>query len=420
MQPARPYRPKVSRETRLLLTAAALALAVLWLLARIRFQGLPDTPNPIPAVLSQLASTPPYDALAGQIAQIQSRLQPSLLLVEGPVAEARGVAVKLRDALVVTFLPPGTAAAARRDTTVLAHDPASGLAVASSMTANAMPLPLPWTPRRLQQPRYFLATRAAAADVSLYPVFVGSLTPIDTPLWPAQVWAVPAGTPLVPGALLFTTDAELAGLVVDDGGGAVVVPIALVLAEAERMLSVPPGSGGSIAVEVQALTPALAGATGAQRGVVVTAAGAPGDDGVRVADVIEAVDGVPISTLQQWQVRVARLSPGDTLALSVRRAGDLRDVMLVASAPVTAPSTPQLGLGLRSVPRVGVEVVRVDAGSAAARAGVAVGDVITMAAGTAMPSPVQVQRAFEALAAGQRLVIAVTRGHTHMVSVLER
>ncbi|MGE0865827.1 MAG: PDZ domain-containing protein [Vicinamibacterales bacterium] len=410
----------MSRETRLLLTAAALALAVLWLLARIRFQGLPDTPNPIPAVLSQLASTPPYDALAGQIAQIQSRLQPSLLLVDGPVAEARAVAVKLRDDLIVTRLPPGTAAAARRDATVLAHDAASGLAVASSMTANAMPLPLPWTPRRLQQPRYFLATRVSPTGVSLYPVFIAALTPIDTPLWPAQVWAVPAGTELAPGALLFSTDAELAGVVVADGSGVVVAPIALVLAEAERMLSVPPGSGGTPAVEVQALTPAVASVTGAQRGVVVTAAGEQGADGIHVGDVIEAIDGVPITTLHQWRVRVARLSPGDSLALRVRRAGDLRDVTLVAAAPVNPAATPQLGLGLRAVPRVGVEVARVDAGSAAHRSGLMAGDVITLVGNTTAPSPPQVQRAFDAMEDGQRLLIAVTRGNAHMVMVLER
>ena len=95
MPPARPYRPKVSRETRLLLTAAAVAIAVLWLLARVRFQGLPDAPNPIPAVFSQLASPPRYDDLAGQVAQIQSRLQPSLLGLNPPAPTPPSVAIKV-------------------------------------------------------------------------------------------------------------------------------------------------------------------------------------------------------------------------------------------------------------------------------------------------------------------------------------
>lgn len=421
MPPARPYRPKVSRETRLLLTAAALAIAVLWLLARIRFQGLPVTPNPIPAVLSQLAGPPRYDDLAGQLAQIQSRLQPSLHVLNAPVPALRSVAIKLRDDLVVTRVLPGAGAPAWRDATVLAYDPASGLAVASSMTAAAMSLPLPWTPRRLQQPRYFYATRLAPPGVSLYPVFVGSLTPIDTPLWAGQVWMVPAGTSLEPGALLYSTDAELAGLVMARDDGAVVVPIALVLAEAERLLSVPPGSGGTVGLDVQPLTPPLAALTGAPLGVVVTAvaAGGPGAEGVRVGDVIEAVDGRTLATIEHWRVRVARLAPGDSLAIRVRRDGEPREVSLVAAAPPNPPVSPLLGLTLRAVTG-GAEAVRVDRGSVADRASLAAGDVITQIADVPAPSPAQVLRAFNATKQGQRLLIAITRGEAHFVTALER
>ncbi len=41
MEPSTPYRPRVSRETRLLLTAGVLAIAALWFLARLRFQESP-------------------------------------------------------------------------------------------------------------------------------------------------------------------------------------------------------------------------------------------------------------------------------------------------------------------------------------------------------------------------------------------
>ncbi|MDP2319854.1 MAG: PDZ domain-containing protein [Acidobacteriota bacterium] len=423
MQPARPYRPKVSRETRLLLTAAAVAIAVLWLLARVRFQGLPDAPNPIPAVFSQLASPPRYDDLAGQLAQIQSRVQPSLLVIDAPAPApaSRSVAIKLRDDFVVSHLAPIAPVGPRKDVTVLAHDPASGLAVASSMAAASMSLPLPWTPRRLQQPRYFFATGVNAAGVSLYPVFVGSLTSIATPLWPDPVWAAPPGTPLVPGALLFTTDAELAGLVVALDGEAMIVPIALVLAEAERLLSVPPGAGGMVGVEVQALTPTIAAMTNANTGVVVTAvdAAGPGDGQLRVGDVIESAGGVALPTLQHWRVRVARLSAGETLALRVRRGGELHEVALVA-APSHTLESPLLGLALRASPPAGAEVVRVDRGSVADRAGLAVGDVITLIADVQAPSPAQVARVFNLTNEGQRVLIAVTRGDAHFVAALAR
>ena len=76
MDPNRSYRPRVSRETRLLLTTALVAVAALWVLARIRFPDLPATPNPVPPLLSQLATTPTFDGLAFEVSQLQVRLEP--------------------------------------------------------------------------------------------------------------------------------------------------------------------------------------------------------------------------------------------------------------------------------------------------------------------------------------------------------
>jgi len=423
MQPARPYRPKVSRETRLLLTAAAVAIAVLWLLARMRFQELPASRGPIPAVFSQLASPSRFDDLAGHLVQIQARLQPSLVVLDSADTARRSVAIKLRDDLVVAHLPVGTGTAPWTGTTLLAADAASGLAVASSMTAAAAPLPLPWSPPiRLQWPRYFFATRLAATGVSLHPVYVGSISPIETPLWPGQVWTVPPGTGLVPGSWLFSTDAELVGLVIAGDPEAVIVPSGLLLAEAERMLSTPPGSGGVIGLDVQALTPSIAAITGAASGVVVTAVDTAGPAAplVRIGDVIEAADGQALPTLQYWRTRMARLAPGDTVALRLRRAGAVLDVTVVAAAPpAPTPGSPLLGLTLRSLPRIGAQVTRIDRGSAAERAALAEGDVITLISDVQAPTPAQVLRAFNT-AAGQPIMIAVTRGATHFVSVLER
>ena len=111
METGSAYRPRVSRETRLLLTAGVLAVAALWLLARIRFPERPVTPNPVPAVLSQLASGPKYDDLAAEIAQLQARVQPSLLAFDvpsavlgSPQASHRTAAIRLRDDLAVMFV----------------------------------------------------------------------------------------------------------------------------------------------------------------------------------------------------------------------------------------------------------------------------------------------------------------------------
>jgi len=416
MPPDRPYHPKVSRETRLLLTAALVAIAVLWLLARIRFQGMPATPNPIPAVLSQITSSARYDDLAGQLNQLRLRLQPALIGLD-----VSAVAIRLRDDLIVTLVPPGTSPATPFAATVLAADPASGLVVARLAAAASMPQVPPWTPRRLDQPRYLLATEASPAGVSLRPVFVGSLHAIDSALFTAHVWRVPAQTELTPGTLLFTTDAELVGLAIADRGVSVVVPIAAVLAEADRLLTLPSASRGTLGIDVQAMSPAIAAATGAQHGVVVTfvAGDGPAANLVVTGDVIEAVNGRAVTTLQHWSVRIARLSAGETLALGVRHRGELRDIGLVAAAVSNSPDSVPLGLTLRVARgRIGAEVVRIERASAADRAGLEPGDVITLVADVPAPTPAQVMRALATADRSGPVLIAVTRGDRHLVTTV--
>ena len=80
------YRPRVSRETRLLLTAGLLALAALWLLARARFRDLPATPNPIPAVLTQLTNGLRVRQSCDADCTHRSQLDASLLALDAPPA----------------------------------------------------------------------------------------------------------------------------------------------------------------------------------------------------------------------------------------------------------------------------------------------------------------------------------------------
>jgi hypothetical protein len=429
METSRPYRPRVSRETRLLLTAGVMAVAALWLLARIRFPERPVTPNPVPSVLSQLASGPKYDDLAGEIAQLHARLQPSLLALDAPSTvlgslqtSPRTTAIRLRDDLAVTLVPSGSNREQWNDVTILVRDAASGLAVVHVPIAVPTSPPVPWTPRQPQQPRYFVASDVSPEGVSLRPVFVGSLNPVDSPLWSEPVWAVPGRTDLAPGSFLFTSSAELAGLVTAHGGALAIVPGGTVLAEAERLLATPPGPAGAIGIEVQNLTPPVASVTGAPAGVVVTwvDADGAGREQLMTGDVIEAVDGRMLATRQHWDVRVARLSVGETLSLRVRRRGEIREVALVANAPAAQPASRSLGLTLRARPKIGAEVVRIERGSAADRAGLALGDVITLVVDVSAPTPAQVMRSYTSAAQGERVMVAVTRGDAHFVTTLER
>ncbi len=433
METGSSYRPRVSRETRSLLAAGVLAVAALWLLARLRFPERPVTPNPVPSVLGQLASGPKYDDLAGEVAQLQARVQPSLLSLDQAAAQlaaGAGVpaatALRLRDDLAVTWTRPGPDPVLN-GVTVLGRDAASGLAVARLPSTAPTPAPAPWTPRQLQQSRYLIASDVSVLGVSLRPVFVGSLDPVDSPLWSEAVWAVPAHTDLVPGSFVFTNGADLVGLVIADGERLVIVPGTTVLAAADRLLTMPARPVGTLGVEVQALTPPLTTVTGVPVGVVVTWVDPEGaaTKQLMVGDAIESVDGAAIATRRHWDVRMARLSAGETVTLGVRRGGERRDVAVAARAPAarasaTRPAVRSLGLTLRTRTRVGAEVIRVERASAADRAGLAAGDVITLVANLHAPTPAQVQQSFGAVEQGSRVMVAVTRGDAHFVTTVER
>jgi len=429
METSSPYRPRVSRETRLLLTAGVLAVAALWLLARIRFPERPVTPNPVPSVLSQLASGPKYDALASEIAQLHARLQSSLLALDAPSADPGAlptsplaVGVRLRDDLVVTLIPSGSNRERWNDVPIVGVDAASGVAVVRRATAAPTTPPVPWTPRQPYQSRYLAATDVSPKGVSLRPVFVGSLDAVDTALWPEPVWAVPQRTDLASGSFLFTSSSELAGLVIAHGGRLAIVPGGTVLAEAERLIGAPPGPAGTIGVEVQDLTPPVASVTGAAVGVVVTwvDADGAGRGQVMAGDVIEAIDGRMLATRQQWDVRVSRLSAGETLRGRVNRRGEIREFALVATAATVRPANRSLGLTLRAQTKIGAAVVRIAPGSAADRAGLTPGDVITLVGEVVAPTPAQVVRAYSSIGPAERVLVAVTRGEDHFVTTLER
>jgi S1-C subfamily serine protease len=429
METSRPYRPRVSRETRLLLTAGLMAVAALWLLARIRFPERPVTPNPVPSVLSQLASVPKYDDLAGEIAQLQVRLQPSLLALDVPSAvrslqtSPRTVAIRLRDDLAMTLVPNGSSGERwNNDASIVARDAASGLAVVRVPTPPSSSPPVPWTPRQPQRPRYLVASDVSPNGVSLRPAFVGSLESIDSPLWSEPLWAMPERTDLAAGALLFTSNAEFAGLVITYRRGLAIVPGRTVLAESERLLATPPGPPGAIGIAVQDLTPPVASATAASVGVIVAWVDPDGasSEQLMIGDVIEAVDGRALATRQHWDVRVARLSVGETLSLRVRRHGEIHEVALVANALAAQPATRSLGLTLRARTKIGAEVVGIERGSAADRAGLSIGDVITLVANVSAPTPAQVMGSYTSMGQGERVIVAVTRGGAHFVTTFGR
>lgn len=411
MELSRPQRPRVSRETRLLLSTAFLAILALWILARLRY---PDQPaaTPVQPLLTQLGARASFDNLASELAELRPRLEP---LVAG-----RALRVRPDAALVLVGADPGSDPASDP---LVGLDPATGLAVVRAPLLPAPP-PVPWRPADLQRPRYLVAADLSAGTLALRPVLVGPLVPTASPLWREPVWLLPAGADLKAGLFVFTTDALLAGLVVDLADRAAIVPGTMLLQEADRLLAAGVRTPGAFGFAVQALTPPVAKATGASEGVVVTwiDPDGPSADTLAVGDVIVAADGQPVATPLHWTARAARAAAGSVVTVRVRRGGEVRDLGLIAAPvpPAAAAESAILGLMLRAAPDGGSAVVEVEAGSAADRAGLQAGDTITRIGDISAPSPAAVRRAFDRAPAGTAVLVAYTRNRAHGVTALDK
>jgi hypothetical protein len=412
-------RPRVSRETRLLLVVLLTAVATLWVLARIRFPEQLPTPNPVPPVLAQLTPRAALDDIAAAVGQLKSRLSPSLIAVDiSRSAGAIASVLRFGEDLGVGLLP--AASHPNVETTVVGHDPVSRLAVVRVPEGDSPPGPQTWSPPRMDAPRFLMAAEVSRQGVSLRPIYVASLVPIESPIWSASVWKLPPEISVAVGTFLFTTDGLLAGLAADPGGRLVVVPGDTVLAAAKRIAAEPSIVVGWLGIEIQGLTPDVAAATGAGIGVVVkwVDPGSPLVGQVRMADVIEAVDDHAINTVEHWRAFTGRIGEGGNIRLRVRRGGEVHDFQTVAVRAPQPVDQPPLGLTLRTIPRIGVEVVRVLPGSIAARAGIRESDIVTHLGDIAAPTAIDVTRAF---AAGDRpLTIALTRGDTHHLTTIGR
>lgn len=434
MESGHASRPRVSRETRLLVTTALLAIVALWVLARIRFPGLPSDSDPVQPILTTLGPGRDYDGLAANLGQVRARIGNGIVAIDLLTAtsgtqatEARddGAALRLDRDLAVMWLRPSQRPDPSGGARLVARDAATGLAVVRLPGDMPAVTPTLFTPRQPQRPRYVLASQVLDAGVSLRPVFVSSMVPADAARWGAVVWQLPPRADLVEGEWLFTTDAELVGLAITQRNAIVVVPGDVVLSEVERLKRGAEAAAGDAGVQVQALTPALASVTGAAAGVVVTWVDPAGPSRglLRPRDVIEAADGDRLPTLEHWQRRAAQFTVGTAVSLSVRRNGDVTNVSVVPAAPrAAAPSDvrPAFGLVTRRVAGVGSQVVQVAAGSIAARAGLTAGDILTSVGEDDQPTPEQVRAAGVRVLSGTVVVAGVQRGHDHLLVVLRR
>jgi hypothetical protein len=429
-------RPSVSRDTRLLLGIVLVSIAMLWVLARIRFPDRVPTPNPVPPVLAQLTAPSAFEDIASSVAQLAPRLEPLIAVVDvqpppqgGLAGPARTVsALRFRDDLAVAFVG-GSGGPDAPDARVvgaaeIAREPASQLAVIR-LPGGAAPLLSTWIPRRLSSPRFMIAAGATRNGLALRPVFIGSLEPTGSPTWTGSIWTLPPPTDLDAGTFVFTVEGALAGLAVGRGGQHALVPADTVLSIADRLAREGQKPRGHLGIDVQPLTPALAAATGAGSGVIVSwiDPSGPAAGVVSASDVIDAVGSEPVASVEAWQARIARLTANESIVLRVRHQNQVGEVRVTAGAAIAPPAPPadrSPGLTLRTLPRIGATITRVDVDSPAARAGLQAGDLLTLVNDVRAPTAAQATRALATASRDRPIVLGVTRGSTHRLLTLER
>jgi hypothetical protein len=426
VEPASIGPPRISRETRRLLLAALIALVVLWMLARFRSTDGGPPQGPVQPFLDQIAARPSFSDLAEEVSRVYARLQPSLLVVnargvtDDPSAGSQGqvVAFRVTNTLAMALLPPKILEQPH-ELDVLATDAASGFTLLNVEAFDAVSDAGAWAPQQPETPRYLWATTNSSAAVSLRPVFVAGLEPITRPAWPGQLWKMASPADVEPGAFVFTTSGELAGLVIEDAGGRAIASPQVLKRAVDQLRDNPDRGRGHLGLEVQPMTRRLAAATGASGGVVVSWVDpeGPSAGALQVGDVLEEANGERL-TSQHWAVRAARLVPGETVTVRARRDGEVREVVLLTAFRPPQPDVASLGLTMRVLSGIGSEVTRVEPGTAAHRAGVEAGDVITLAGKVAAPTPAQVRSAFAADPEGHGMLLALTRGTSHRVVVV--
>jgi S1-C subfamily serine protease len=305
---------------------------------------------------------------------------------------------------------------------VLAADPVSGLALLRIPPGEGAAGFELRTTDTLRTPAYAVLVEGTRGGPVVRPVFFGRTDAVDDPRWPGLLLVAGGTLGAQPGSLVFTLGGGFAGLAVVAERSFGVVPARTVLAAATGLTRSAPAAG-DLGLEVQDLTSALAAATGAGQGAVVTYVdpGGPSARDVRVGDVVEALGGEPVLGADDLRVRVARSAPGQASVLRLRRRGETVEARLVSRAPRgSAVAGAPLGIVLRDVVGVGAEVMRVAPGSVAASVRLLPGDVITHLDGDTAPRARRIAERFEALAPGGALILGVRRGLDRRVLALDK
>lgn len=248
------------RETRLLILVVVVSLAALLLLARFRFPAADlTTVTPGATPLAGLAARANFDEMSAAMTSLLTRVAPALVMLQldaelpvappsagpgraaaapraddGPVVAGLPPLVlpglRIRADLAVVHVPEGyhvTAGSGLSEPVeVLRIDREHAIAVVRLPTSAGLAVALPTPMLSVSGFGYFGVVQATPHGPTVSPVFVGRVDPADDARWARPLIAVAPGPEMPPGALVFTIDGRLVGLVIRHLRGMAIVPAA--------------------------------------------------------------------------------------------------------------------------------------------------------------------------------------------------
>ena len=443
------HRLRISSESRLLLITIVTAAAALLLLARLRFPEPPPPAAVTIAPLEKLAARAAYDELAATIGRLEHTIAPSLIVLR-MTRRSPVVPLRIADLLAGTAEPATVqhVPALRLDeTTAVAWftgdvqidgiEGASGRSGVASIAAidairhlarirvpsgalrqlTAKPL------SELGTPAYVVAIEGTNAGITVRPVFIGHADRFGSDRWGRPLLPL-GGVPVTAGALMFALDGDFLGVTVTENGALAIASASDVLDTAQRLAVAPEAVPVSIGIAVQTLTGALAGATGAAAGVVVSQVdeAGPAIGILQAGDVITDINGQPVTSPEPFLLSVAAHHPGDAIRLGVVTARVRRDVTVMAATvrPVTRPDPARDEIALETVRGEGARVRSAPGSSVFATAGIEPGDVITRAAEIDHPTARQVQHLIAVRDESPVLLAVLRDGRQRVVAIPRR
>jgi serine protease Do len=227
-------------------------------------------------------------------------------------------------------------------------------------------------------------------------------------------------------------------IVAEGQGLGFAIPINLAKWVADQLIAKGKVVRGWLGVVIQEVTPDMAEAVGVKEGVIIAQVmpSSPAEKaGLKVGDVVIAIDGEKVSSVRDLQLRVMRTPPGKELTLTVIRNGKEENIKVRVEAmpeetkiSQAGPSAQDVGLVLRDLTpdeerRIGVKGVYVSGvmpGSFAYQSGIRPGDIIMSVNNRAVANKSEFMQAIDnARKMGRdKVLLLIRRGDTNLYLVL--